>query len=91
MRLDYLPITTVGLAQTPSIRVGCPYQHEGSPGGSGGEEAACNPGDLGSIPGSGSSLGEGNGNPLQYSFLENSMDREPGELLSMGSQRVGHD
>ena len=38
-------------------------------------ESACNVGDLGSIPGSGSSPGEGNGNPLQYSCLENSMDR----------------
>ena len=36
--------------------------------------SACNAGDLGSIPGSGRSPGEGNGNPLQYSCLENSMD-----------------
>ena len=35
---------------------------------------ACNVGDLGSIPGSGRSPGEGNGNPLQYSCLENSMN-----------------
>ena len=33
----------------------------------------------------------GSGNPLQYSSLENPMDREPGWLQSMGSQRVGHD
>ena len=45
------------------------------PGGSDSEESACNVGDLGSIPGSGRSPGEGNGNPLQYSCLENSMDR----------------
>ena len=64
MRLHYLPMT-VELAQTPSIQVGCAYQHEGFPGGSDGTEAACNAGDLGSIPGSGSSLGEGNGSPLQ--------------------------
>ena len=38
------------------------------------KEPACNAGDLGSIPGSGRSPGEGNGNPLQYSCLENSMD-----------------
>ena len=44
------------------------------PGGSDGEESACNAGDLGSIPGSGRSPGEGNGNPLQYSRLENPMD-----------------
>ena len=36
--------------------------------------SACNAGDLGSIPGLGRSPGEGNGNPLQYSCLENSMD-----------------
>ena len=36
------------------------------------------------------SPGEGNGNPLQYPSLENSMDKEPGGLQSMGSQRVGH-
>ena len=39
-----------------------------------GKESTCNVGDLGSIPGLGRSLGEGNGNPLQYSGLENSMD-----------------
>ena len=37
--------------------------------------SACNAGDLDSIPGSGRSPGEGNGNPLQYSCLENPMDR----------------
>ena len=39
------------------------------------KESACNVGDPGSIPGSGRSLGEGNGNPLQYSCLGNPMDR----------------
>ena len=43
---------------------------------SGGHESACNAGDLGLIPGSGRSPGEGNGYPLQDSGLENSMDRE---------------
>ena len=47
----------------------------GFPGGSGGKESACNAGDPGLIPGSGRSTAEGNGNPLQYSCLENSMDR----------------
>ena len=47
----------------------------GFPGGSGGKESACNAGDPGLIPGSGRSTAEGNGNPLQYSGLENSMDR----------------
>ena len=44
---------------------------EGFPSGSGGKESACNVGDLGSIPGLGRSSGEGHGNPLQYSCLEN--------------------
>ena len=48
---------------------------KGFPGGSDGKESACNVGDLGSIPGLGRSPGEGNGNPLHYSCLENSMDR----------------
>ena len=46
------------------------------PGGSEGKASACNVGDLGLIPGSGRHPGEGNGNPLQYSCLENPMDRE---------------
>ena len=45
------------------------------PGGSDGKESACNTGDPCLIPGSGRSSGEGNGNPLQYSCLENFMDR----------------
>ena len=40
-----------------------------------GKESACSAGDLGLIPGSGRSPGAGNGNPLQYSSLENLMDR----------------
>ena len=44
-------------------------------GGSDGKEPACNAGDLGLIPGLGRSSGEGNGNSLQYSCLEKSMDR----------------
>ena len=48
--------------------------HSGFPGGSEIKASACNVGDLGSIPGSGRSPGEGNGNPLHY-CLENPMDR----------------
>ena len=48
---------------------------QGFPGGSDGKESACNAEDPGSIPGSGRSPGEGNGNPLQYSCLENAVDR----------------
>jgi len=44
------------------------------PGGSDGKASAHNAGDLGSIPGLGRSPGEGNGNPLQHSYLENSID-----------------
>ena len=47
---------------------------EGFPGGSDGKASARNAGDLSLIPGSGRSPGEGNGNPLQYSCLENPMD-----------------
>jgi len=47
----------------------------GSSGGSNGKETACNAGDLGSIPGWGRSPREGKGNPLQCSYLENSMDK----------------
>ena len=53
--------------------------HQFEVGGKSGSEvkaSACNVGDLGSIPGLGRSPGEGNGNPLQYSCLENPMDRE---------------
>ena len=46
------------------------------PGGSDAKESICNAGDLGSIPGLGGSPGGGNSNSLQYSCLENSMDRE---------------
>ena len=47
----------------------------GFPSGSDGKESVCNTGDLGSIPGLRRSPGEGHGNPLQYSCLENPMDR----------------
>ena len=47
----------------------------GFPSNSDGEESACSAVDLGSIPGPGRSLGEGNSSPLQYSCLENSVDR----------------
>ena len=50
-------------------------QRMGLPGGSDGKELACNMREPGSIPGSERSSGEGNGNPLQYSCLENPMDK----------------
>ena len=59
--------------------------------GSDGKASAYNAGDLGSIPGSGRSPGEGYGNPLQYSCLENPMDGGAFcRLQSMGSQRIRH-
>ena len=63
----------------------------GFPGGSDGKASVYKAGDLGSSPGLGRSPGEGNGNPLQYSCLENSMVGEPRGLRSMGLQRVRHD
>ena len=54
------------------IKMGLYYQV--FPGGSDGKVSACNAGDLGLIPGLGRSPGEGNGNPLQYSCLENPRD-----------------
>ena len=51
------------------------YMQRDCPGGSNGKESACNAGDPSLIPGLGRSPGEGNGNPLQYSCLENSKDR----------------
>ena len=55
------------------------------------KESACNAGDLGSIPGSGRSPGEANGNPLQYSGLENPTDRGAWQATVRGVARVGHD
>jgi len=49
-----------------------------------GKESACNAGDLGSIPGSGRSPREGNGNPLQYSCLEKPMDRGAWQAIVHG-------
>ena len=50
-----------------------------------------NAGDMGSTPGSGRSSGEGNGNPLQYSCLENPIDRGAWKPQSMESQKVAYD
>ena len=60
----------------------------GFPDGSDGKESACNARDPGSIPGSGRSTAQGNGNPLQYSCLENSMDKEPGGPQAMGCKKL---
>ena len=60
----------------------------GFPGGSDGKESAYSAGDLALITGLGRSPGEGNGNPLQYSRLENPMDRGTRGVQSMKLQRV---
>ena len=64
---------------------------KGFPGGAEVKASACNVGDLGLIPGLGRSPGEGNGNPFQYSCLENPMDGGAWWATVHGSQRVGHD
>ena len=56
-----------------------------------GKECAYNARDLGTIVGSGKSPGEGNGNPFQYSCLENPLDRGTWQAIVHGVSRVGHD
>ena len=56
-----------------------------------GKESACTAGDPDSIPGLGRFPGEGNSNPLQYSCLENPMDRGAWQATVYGIARVGHD
>ena len=63
----------------------------GFPHSSVGKESACNAGDLGSIPGLGRSPEEGNGNPPQYSCLENPMDRGALQATVHRVPRVRHD
>ena len=62
-----------------------------SPGSSDGKESACKAGDRGWLAGSGRPAGEGNGNPLQYSCLENFMARRAWQATVHESQRVGSD
>ena len=63
----------------------------GFPGGSVVKNPPVNVGDAGSIPASGRSPGEGNDNPLQYSCLENSMDRGAWQATEHGFAKVGQD
>ena len=55
------------------------------------KESACNAGDMGSIPESGRSPGKGNGNPLQYSFLRNPVDRGIWWATVHGDTRIRYD
>ena len=61
-----------------------PHYHLGFPGVSEGKESSCSAGDLGLIPGPGRSPGEGNGNPLLYSRLENPMDKGAWQTIVHG-------
>ena len=63
----------------------------GFPSGSVGKESACSAGELRQVSRLGRSPGEGNVNPLQYSCLEKSMDREAWQVAVRGVTRVGHD
>ena len=63
----------------------------GFPGGLDGKESACSAGEQVSIPGLGRSPGEGNGNPLQYSCLENPMDGGAWQATVHEAQRIKHD
>ena len=65
-----------------------PYLHRRHPCGSVVKNLPANVGDMGSIPGSRKTPGEGNGNPIQYSCLGNPMDREAWQLQFMGLQRL---
>ena len=64
-------------------------KEQGFPGGLDGKVSACSAGDPGLIPGLGRSPGEGNGNPLQYSCLENSMDRGAWQATVHGVAQSG--
>ena len=80
----------LSMGNVNSLRLGIVFYYSfytsilGFLGGSDGEEFTCNAGDPGLIPGLGRSPGEGNGYPLQYSCLENPVDRGAGGLQSTG-------
>ena len=69
-------LSSIYLLSSSGVFIRASFTFRGFPCGSDGKTFACNAGDPGSIPGSGRSPGEGNGNPLQYSCLENSIDWE---------------
>ena len=73
-----------------SLKIRDKYHREtmkGFPSSSDGKASACNVGDLGSIPGLGRSPEVGNGSPLQYPCLENSMDRGPWQATVYGDHK----
>ena len=79
------PVAPAGSSRFANI-----MNSKGFPGGSDGKESVCNAGDPDSIRGLGRSSGEGNGNPLQYSCLENPMDRGAWWVIVHGVAK-GHD
>ena len=85
----------LGGAEHSKDRAKCSFTPEGViplfPYSSEGKESACNARDPSLIPGLGRSSGEGNGNPLQYSCMENPMDRGAWQATVHGIARVGHD
>ena len=91
---DVFPISPALLpARGPIIQFSSDTNYlelEGIAGGSVVKNPLANARNVDSIPGSGISLGEGNGNPLQYSYLEIPWTEEPGRLQFMGLQTAGH-
>ena len=77
------------IAVTPPASYSLSVLHVASPGGSEVKESTCSIGDLGSVPGLGRPLGEGNGDPLQYSCLGNSMDRGAWQATVHGVAKSG--
>ena len=77
--------TSICILSDPKMQINSLFKSVwGFPHSSVGKESAYNPGDLGLIPGSGKFPGEGNGNPLEYSCLENPMDRGAWQAIVHG-------
>ena len=82
--LPKVPLLVKPTFHIPCLQITHPNNLEGFPGSSASKESAYNAGDPGSTPGLGISPGEGNGNPLQYSGLENPMDRRAWRATAHG-------
>ena len=93
-KINYFPQLWLNVSYWILVRLAklkCFLVPEGFPDGSGGEESICNagdPGELGSVPGTGRSPGGGHGNPQQCSCLKSPMDRGIWWATSKGLQRV---
>ena len=83
----YAPIYNISYLACLRYLFSARNAYEELPCGSQGKESACNVGDLDLIPGFGRSPGEGNGNPLQYSCLDNSMNRGAWQATVYGVSR----